>query len=82
VLDTLRWAACIWMQVSAYYTRIAECQLHTKALMAKSSAISVRVPDEVKAAVEKAAAADSRSVASYVEKLLAEHLRKQGFLKK
>jgi hypothetical protein len=50
--------------------------------MAKTSAISVRVPDEVKAAAEKAAAADSRSVASYVEKLLVEHLRKQGFLKK
>jgi hypothetical protein len=49
--------------------------------MPKTSAISVRVPDEVKAAAEKAAAADSRSVASYVEKLLTEHLRKSGFLK-
>jgi hypothetical protein len=50
--------------------------------MAKTSAISVRVPDEVKTAAEKAAADDSRSVASYVEKLLADHLRKQGYLKK
>jgi predicted HicB family RNase H-like nuclease len=49
--------------------------------MPKTSAISVRVPDEVKAAAEKAAAADGRSVASYVEKLLTEHLRKSGFLK-
>jgi hypothetical protein len=50
--------------------------------MAKTSAISVRVPDEVKAAAEKAAADDSRSVASLVEKLLTDHLRKQGYLKK
>jgi hypothetical protein len=50
--------------------------------MAKTSAISVRVSDEVKVAAEKAAAADSRSVASFVEKLLTDHLRKQGFLKK
>lgn len=71
------------MQLSAYYTHRNECQLHTTALfMPKTSAISVRVTDEVKIAVEKAAEADSRSVASYVEKLLAEHLRKQGFLKK
>jgi hypothetical protein len=49
--------------------------------MAKTSAISVRVSDDVKAAAEKAAAADSRSVASYVEKLLTEHLRMTGLLK-
>ena len=50
--------------------------------MAKTSAISVRVPDDVKAAAEKAATADSRSVASLVEKLLTEYLRKAGYLKK
>ena len=50
--------------------------------MVKTSAISVRVSDEVKAAAEKAAQTDSRSVASYVEKLLTEHLRKGGYLKK
>jgi hypothetical protein len=49
--------------------------------MAKTSAISVRVPDDVKTAAEKAAAADSRSVASLVEKILTEYLRKNGFLK-
>jgi hypothetical protein len=57
-----------------------ECQLHTYASMAKTSAISVRVSDQVKAAAEKAASDDSRSVASYVEKLLAEHLRAKGYL--
>jgi hypothetical protein len=50
--------------------------------MVKTSAISVRVSDEVKAAAEKAAEADSRSVASFVEKLLTDHLRKTGYLKK
>jgi len=50
--------------------------------MAKTSAISVRVPDDVKSAAEKAAAADSRSVASLVEKLLTDYLKKTGYLKK
>ncbi|MBL3561978.1 DUF1778 domain-containing protein [Rhodovulum sulfidophilum] len=48
--------------------------------MAKTSAISVRVSDETKKAVEKAAAADGRSVASYVERLLTTHLKEQGFI--
>lgn len=48
--------------------------------MAKTSAISVRVSDQVKAAAEKAAADDSRSLASYVEKLLTDHLRDKGYL--
>jgi len=61
-------------------TRVLECQLHTIASMAKTSAISVRVSIQVKAAAEKAASDDSRSVASYVEKLLAEHLRANGYL--
>ena len=48
--------------------------------MPKDSAISVRVTAEVKAAAEKAATADSRSVASLVEKVLAEWLRDKGYL--
>jgi len=48
--------------------------------MAKTSAISVRVSDQVKAAAERAASDDSRSVASFVEKLLTEHLRAKGYL--
>jgi len=50
--------------------------------MSKSSAISVRVTDEVKAAAEQAARDDSRSVASLVEKLLADWLRQKGYLPK
>ncbi|TBN46997.1 Arc family DNA-binding protein [Paracoccus sediminis] len=50
--------------------------------MAKTSAISVRVSDETKQAVEKAAEEDGRSVASYVERLLTTHLKKEGYLPK
>jgi len=50
--------------------------------MAKTSAISVRVTDQVKEAVEKAAADDSRPVASFVEKLLVDTLKAKGYLPK
>jgi hypothetical protein len=49
--------------------------------MAKTSAISVRVTDQVKAATEKAAADDSRSTASLVEKVLTDWLKQHGYLK-
>jgi hypothetical protein len=49
--------------------------------MTKTAAISVRVTDQVKAAAEKAATDDSRSVASLVEKVLAEWLKAKGYLK-
>jgi hypothetical protein len=44
------------------------------------SAIGIRVDDEIRRATEAAAAADSRSVASLVKKVLVEHLRAKGFL--
>jgi hypothetical protein len=48
--------------------------------MARTESIGLRVEPELKAAAEKAAAADHRSVASLLEKLLVEHLRSTGFL--
>ncbi|MBP7003435.1 hypothetical protein [Amaricoccus sp.] len=48
--------------------------------MTKTATISVRVPEAVKAAAEKAAADDSRSTASLVEKLLTAWLRQRGYL--
>lgn len=48
--------------------------------MSKTSAISVRVPDATKEAAEKAAKADSRSMASLVEKVLTDWLREKGYL--
>jgi predicted HicB family RNase H-like nuclease len=50
--------------------------------MPKTAAISVRVAPEVKAAAEKAAAAESRPLANWVELVLAQELRKRGYLKK
>jgi hypothetical protein len=40
------------------------------------------LPPKVKSAAETAAREDARSLSSYLEKLLTDHLRKQGFLKK
>jgi hypothetical protein len=42
----------------------------------------VRLPPEVKSAAEKAAKDDLRSLSSFIEKLLTEHLRKKGYLLK
>jgi hypothetical protein len=50
--------------------------------MSKTAALSVRVDPAVKAAAEKAADADHRSVASLIEKLLVEYLREKGYLPK
>ncbi len=46
----------------------------------RSPAISVRLPVSVKAAAEKAARADLRTLNSLVEKALTEYLRAKGFL--
>lgn len=50
--------------------------------MGKTPSLGVRVQPETKAALEKAAAADMRSVSSLVEKILVEWLKKHGHLKK
>jgi hypothetical protein len=46
----------------------------------KNFAISFRVDDDIKDAIEKAAADDSRTVTSYAEKVLRDDLRKKGYL--
>lgn len=46
----------------------------------KSLPVSLRLPPDVKAAAEKAAREDTRSLSSYIEKLLTDHLRRKGFL--
>ena len=50
--------------------------------MTRTAAIGIRVEPEIKAAVEKAAAADRRTVASFIEKILVEYLEEHGHLKK
>jgi hypothetical protein len=46
----------------------------------RSAPIGIRVTPAVKAAAEKAAAADHRSVASLIEKLLVEYLKTKGYV--
>ena len=48
----------------------------------KSLPVSFRLPPDVKAAAERAAKDDTRSVSSFVEKLLTEHLKAKGYLKR
>ena len=48
--------------------------------MVKSPSLGVRLPPEVKAAAEKAAKDDVRSLSSLVEKVLTEWLRDKGYL--
>jgi hypothetical protein len=49
--------------------------------MGKTPSLGVRVQPATKAALEKAAAEDLRTVSSLVEKILIEWLRKKGYLK-
>jgi hypothetical protein len=48
----------------------------------KIAQVNLRIQPSLKAAAEKAAAADQRSLTSLVEKLLVDYLKKRGFLAK
>lgn len=47
----------------------------------KTAQVNLRIEPALKAAAEKAAEADHRSLTSLIEKLLTDHLRKKGYLK-
>ncbi len=47
----------------------------------KSVPLGLRITPTLKAALDKASSADDRSVASYVERVLADYLKKRGYLK-
>jgi hypothetical protein len=49
--------------------------------MARTAAIGIRVEPAIKAAAEKAAADDRRTVASLLEKVLVEWLEAKGYVK-
>ena len=49
--------------------------------MVKTPSLGVRVQPEIKAALQKAAADDMRSMSSLIDKILIEWLRKKGYLK-
>ena len=48
--------------------------------MAKTASIGIRIEPELKEAAERAAADDRRTLASFIEKLLAAYLQKNGYL--
>ena len=50
--------------------------------MNKTAPVSFRLPENKKAALEKAARDDSRSVSSLLEKLLTDWLKSNGYLPK
>ena len=50
--------------------------------MAKTANLALRLPPEIKEALDAAAKADRRSISSYVEKVLADDLEAKGFLPK
>ena len=48
--------------------------------MAKTSALSFRVADDLKASLEQAATADGRSVSSFIERIIRAWLTQHGHL--
>lgn len=50
--------------------------------MSQTTPIGVRIQQETKAALEKAAKDDRRSMASLVDKILTDWLRERGYLSK
>ena len=50
--------------------------------MVRATSIGIRLSDEVKAALERAAKADRRTISAYVEKLIVDDLEQKGFLPK
>jgi len=48
----------------------------------KTATLSLRINPELKRLSEKAAADDQRSLTSLIEKLLADYLRKRGYVSK
>jgi hypothetical protein len=48
----------------------------------KTAQVNLRIEPALKAAAEKAASEDHRSLTSLIEKLLTDYLRKRGYLSK
>jgi hypothetical protein len=62
-----------------YY--IFATRMQQGSVMAKDATLHMKIDATLKAAAEKAAADDHRSLTSLVEKLLADYCREHGFLK-
>jgi hypothetical protein len=71
-ITTATFAVNVYLQTSA----------NEEVTMTRTTAIGVRVEPHIKEAAKKAAADDHRTLASLLEKLLVEHLKAKGYLKK
>lgn len=60
---------------------VNQCGTMTMAEERRTVQLGIRMKPSLKRALEKAAKADSRTLASYIELALTEHLREKGFLK-
>ncbi len=84
MLDTPRRAACHVMRITLQFqfSVVNTNAAHMPATETKTALLQMRVQPTLKAAAEKAAAEDQRSLTSLIEKLLSDFLRKKGYLKK
>lgn len=63
-------------------TIVCQYNISTMKQETKSAILQLRIRPSLKAAAEKAASDDERSLTSLMEKLLADYLRKKGYLPK
>jgi hypothetical protein len=73
----LRYAATIYTLTTTIVKRIS-LLMPTEA---KTAQVNLRLQPSLKAAAERAAADDHRSLTSLIEKLLADYLKNHGYLK-
>jgi len=60
----------------------SRCRLLYQTGMAKTPPLGVRLDPDVKAALERAAQADDRSLSALIAKIVAEWVRREGWLKR
>jgi len=73
------------LHVATLYTLdlgLCKAELYTLPKETKSAQVNLRLQPSLKEAAEKAAADDRRSLTSLIEKLLADYLRKRGYVSK
>lgn len=72
-------APCLPVHI-VIHSHTSQYEMCENVLMAKQAALSFRIPDEMKEALDRAAAADDRSVSSLVTIILRDWLREKGHL--
>lgn len=74
--------SCHATRITIRQQQICQYIVMTMTKETKSALIQLRIRPSMKAAAEKAATDDERSLTSLIEKLLADYLRKKGYLPK